>query len=53
MRIKKTKLDNGLRIITIPMNTPTVTVLVLVQAGSKYETKKYQRTFTLSGAYVF
>ena len=39
MRIKKTKLDNGLRIITIPMDTPTVTVLVLVQTGSKYETK--------------
>lgn len=39
MRIKKTKLNNGLRIITIPMDTPTVTVLVLVEAGSKYETK--------------
>ena len=39
MRIKKTKLDNGLRIITISMDTPTVTVLVLVQTGSKYETK--------------
>jgi predicted Zn-dependent peptidase len=33
-------LPNGLRIITIPMkDTPTVTVLVMVEAGSKYETK--------------
>ena len=38
---KKTKLKNGLRIITAPMkNTKTVTVLFLVKAGSKYETKK-------------
>ncbi|MCK4453921.1 insulinase family protein [Candidatus Parcubacteria bacterium] len=37
---KKTTLKNGLRIITVPMkNTRTVTVLVLVGAGSKYETK--------------
>ncbi len=34
-------LKNGLRIITVPMkDNPTVTVLVLVEAGSKYETKK-------------
>ncbi|MEK7143442.1 MAG: pitrilysin family protein [Patescibacteria group bacterium] len=39
MKIKKTVLPNKLRIITIPMDTPTVTVLVLVQTGSKYETK--------------
>lgn len=39
MKIKKTTLPNKLRIITIPMDTPTVTVLVLVEAGSKYETK--------------
>lgn len=38
---KKTTLKNGLRIITIPMkNTKTVTVLVVVGAGSKYERKE-------------
>ncbi len=38
---KKTTLDNGLRIITVPMaDTKTVTVLVLVATGSKYETKE-------------
>lgn len=38
---KKTTLPNGLRIITAPMpNTKTVTVLVLVATGSKYETKE-------------
>lgn len=38
---KKTTLSNGLRIITVPMlNTKTVTVLVLVATGSKYETKE-------------
>lgn len=38
---KKTTLPNGLRILTIPMaNTQTVTVLVLVATGSKYETKE-------------
>ena len=38
---KKTVLKNGLRIITVPMkNTRTATVLVLVGAGSKYETKE-------------
>lgn len=38
---KKTTLKNGLRIITVPMkNTQTVTVLVLVGTGSKYETKE-------------
>ena len=37
---QKTTLPNGLRVITVPMNaTKTVTVLVLVAAGSKYETK--------------
>ena len=37
---KKTFLKNGLRIITAPMNgTETVTVLVLVGTGSRYETK--------------
>ena len=37
---KKTTLDNGLRIITIPMeNANSVTVLILIGTGSKYETK--------------
>ncbi|MEN9852556.1 MAG: hypothetical protein RI996_499 [Candidatus Parcubacteria bacterium] len=33
-------LPNGLRIMTVPMSNPTVTVLTLVEAGSKYESKK-------------
>lgn len=37
----KITLENGLRIITIPKSDSlTTTVLVLVEAGSKYETKK-------------
>lgn len=41
MKYKKTILDNGLRVITIPMPTnPTATVLVLVEAGSAYESKE-------------
>jgi predicted Zn-dependent peptidase len=41
MKFIKKVLDNGLRVITVPMkDNPTVTVLVLVEAGSKYETKK-------------
>ena len=37
---KKTTLSNGLRVITIPIeNANSVTVLVLVGTGSKYETK--------------
>jgi predicted Zn-dependent peptidase len=41
MRAKKTILKNGLRVITVPMkDNPTVTALVLVETGSKYETKK-------------
>lgn len=40
MKYKKTILKNGLRLITVPMkDNPTVTVLVLVETGSKYETK--------------
>lgn len=40
MKFKKTTLKNGLRIITVPMKESTaVTVLVAVEAGSKYETK--------------
>jgi len=38
---KKTTLPNGLRIISIPsQNTNSVTVMVLVGTGSKYETKE-------------
>ncbi len=38
---KKTTLQNGLRIVTVPMkDNPTVTVLVLVGTGSDYEEKK-------------
>jgi predicted Zn-dependent peptidase len=40
MHFKKTTLQNGLRCITIPMaDNPAVTVLVMVEAGSKYEAK--------------
>jgi len=40
MNYKKTILANGLRVVTVPMkDNPTVTVFVLVEAGSKYETK--------------
>ena len=40
MKFSKKVLNNGLRIITVPMkDNPTATVLVLVEAGSKYETK--------------
>lgn len=41
MNFTKTVLDNGLRIITAPQkDNPAVTVLVLVETGSKYETKE-------------
>lgn len=41
MKFSKKVLKNGLRIVTVPMkDNLTVTVLVLVEAGSKYETKK-------------
>lgn len=41
MNFKKHKLKNGLRVITVPMkDTFAATVLVLVEAGSKYETKE-------------
>lgn len=41
MKFSKKVLQNGLRVITVPMkDNPTVTVLVLVETGSKYETKK-------------
>ena len=41
MQYTKTVLENGLRVITVPMkDNPTVTVFALVEAGSKYETKE-------------
>ncbi|MFH0968960.1 MAG: pitrilysin family protein [Patescibacteria group bacterium] len=41
MQYKKTTLSNGLRILTIPMkNTETVTVIIMVGVGSRYETEK-------------
>ena len=41
MKPKCKKLKNGLRIVTVPMrDNPTVTVMVLVEAGSHYETKE-------------
>src|SRR5438270_8937521 len=40
MKFKRTVLKNGLRVITVNLeDTPTVTVLVMVEAGSEYETK--------------
>ena len=41
MKYSKKVLHNGLRVITVPMkDNPTATVLVLVEAGSKYEEKR-------------
>lgn len=41
MQHHKSTLKNGLRVITVPMkDNPTVTVLVLVETGSKYENKR-------------
>ncbi len=41
MKYTKKVLKNGLRVVVVPMkDNPTVTVLVLVEAGSKYETKE-------------
>ncbi len=41
MKFQKTILENGLRVITVPMkDNPAVTVMVMVDTGSKYETKE-------------
>src|SRR3990167_9633472 len=41
MKARRTVLKNGLRVIAAPMKgNPTVTVLVLVEAGSHYEKKE-------------
>lgn len=40
-KYKKIKLKNGLRVLTVPMkNANSVTVLILVGTGAKYETKE-------------
>ncbi|MCK9345288.1 MAG: insulinase family protein [Candidatus Pacebacteria bacterium] len=40
MKFKKKVLPNGLRMLAVPMaDNPTTTVLVLVETGSKYESK--------------
>lgn len=40
MKFTKKVLDSGLRLIVVPMkDNPTVTVLTMVETGSKYETK--------------
>ena len=38
--VKKFKLANGLRVVFVPQAGPTATAMVLVEAGSEYETKK-------------
>src|ERR1035437_9860406 len=41
MKFNRTVLSNGLRVITIPMPSfESATVLVMVSAGSRYETRK-------------
>jgi len=41
MHYTRDVLENGLRVVTVPLkDNPTVTVLVMVEAGSKYETKE-------------
>ncbi|MFZ2048843.1 MAG: pitrilysin family protein [Minisyncoccia bacterium] len=41
MQYTKTTLKNGLRVITVPTKgNPSVTVMVMVEAGSNYETKE-------------
>lgn len=41
MKFNKKTLKNGMCIITVPMpDNPSATVLVMVEAGSKYETKR-------------
>ncbi len=40
-KMKKIILANGLRLVLVPSKTVAITVLVLVEAGSEYETKKW------------
>lgn len=41
MKFNKKILKNGMRVVTVPMtDNPSVTVLVMVDTGSKYENKK-------------
>lgn len=39
--MKKITLPNGLRLVLVPSKTVATTVLVLVEAGSEYETKRW------------
>ncbi len=40
MKFRKTRLSNGLRVITVPVkDNPSVMVMVMVETGSNYETK--------------
>ena len=53
MKFSKKVLKNGLRVVTVPMkDNQTVTVLVLVEAGSKYETKEVNGIFYAMGPNV-
>ena len=46
LKYKKFVLKNGIRAITIPMkNTAAITSLILVRAGSHYESKKFSGIF--------
>ena len=40
MNFKKTTLSNGLRVIIAPIKSPAVMVLVVVETGSNYESKR-------------
>lgn len=41
MRYNKTKLKNGLRVLTVPMKeTKTATVMIMTGVGSRFETEK-------------
>jgi predicted Zn-dependent peptidase len=45
MNIKKVVLNNGLRVITVPLKeTKSVTIIILVKVGSRYETKELNGT---------
>ena len=43
MKYTRYTLKNGLRLITVPMkDTGTVTVMIMVETGSKYKNKKHK-----------
>jgi len=46
------KLPNGLRVLEIPMDSvQSATVMIMVGAGSRYETRKNQRFIPFFGTY--